>query len=143
VVDDRVGRELAATFPEAVETALRLRIPTLRYRGVDVELPVTLRDVLQGELWVQRSPAVERVASREGQAIATFRRYLPARVLDEHEARLLGLLEGGMSVVDLGRRSGARTAHDLMAALRALESARVVELRFQAGTRLEARLGIP
>jgi hypothetical protein len=142
VIDDRVGRELAATFPEAVETALRLRVPTLHYRGVDVELPVTLRDVLQGELWAQRSPAVERVLPREAQAVVTFRRYLPPRVLDEQEARLLGLLEGGMSVEELWRRSGALSFHGLMTALRSLESVRVVELGLQASTRLEARLGI-
>jgi len=140
VIDDRVGRELPATFTEAVETALRLRVPRLRYRGVEVELPVTLQDALECELWARRASAVERVLPGENGVLATFRRYLPPSVLNKDQANLLAALEDAKSVEDLLRRSEAVPIRTLMATLRTLESARVVELRFPESAGIEARL---
>jgi tetratricopeptide (TPR) repeat protein len=138
VIDDRLGRELATTFSEAVESALRLGVPRIRYRGVEVLLPAALREALEEELWASLSPAVDRVVRREDAVVATFRRYRPPRLLAEQEAILLGLLDDGASVGELRKRCGP--APDLLSTLRALESERVVELRFADPARLEARL---
>jgi hypothetical protein len=59
-------------------------------------------------------------------------------LLAEQEAILLGLLDDGASVGELRKRCGP--APDLLSTLRALESERVVELRFADPARLEARL---
>jgi tetratricopeptide (TPR) repeat protein len=130
LVDDRLGRELAANPVEMIETAVRLAVPRVRYEAVDIELTPALRLVLEGSVRVSRSPAVDRVLRRNGEASVTFRRYRRPQELTGDEARLLGLVEDETPIELLWRRSGT---HDplpgFVRALRTLESKRVVEIR--------------
>jgi tetratricopeptide (TPR) repeat protein len=142
VVDDRLGRELAANPVEMIETAVRLAVPRVRYEAVDTELTPALRVALEGSLRVSLSPAVGRVLRHDGEASVTFRRYRGAQDLTGDEARLLGLVEEEAPVELLWRRSGT---HDplpsFVRALRTLEWKRVVEIRLTEQACLEH--GIP
>jgi hypothetical protein len=109
---------------------VRLAIPLVRFERFDADVAEPARRTLEGGLRVSMSPAVERVLRRGGRAVATYRRYLPPRVLADDESALMDIIGEEAPIRDVWTRSGsAGSLEGFIPRLRALESRSLIELR--------------
>jgi tetratricopeptide (TPR) repeat protein len=129
VVDDSLGREMAATPEELVAACVRLDVRHVAIEG-DVR-SFTVDDCAKIErcLRVHVGCAVESVVFRDGCAEVSFKRYFSPTSLTVEESRLLTFVENGPTVDEIIQRCGETASQDdVLQMLRRLEQKRVLNI---------------
>jgi hypothetical protein len=121
-IDDRFGREIAATREEFLATCLRLGIIRAAWDGAQIDLgPETIQH-LHAASRARLAPGV-RIISREGGPWVEFKRGLPGRALSAAESAVALALDSNPRLEEL-----SAAYDDAVAILRELERAHIAEI---------------
>jgi tetratricopeptide (TPR) repeat protein len=123
LVDDGVGQEMPVNRNDLLAACLRLCVRRARFDGVDCEFSP---DDVSGRAIVRYGPAVARLHGDH----VHFKRYLPLRRLSAAEAEVMAACERPVLFSVLSRDIG-RPAGQVLALVRELEAARVLEIKLE------------
>jgi len=127
VVDARQGTEMAVSAIELLDTAVRWGIRRLHFAGTSLELTSHDLQPLRRKLRVRLGPGVDFARQVERGVEVHFKRYRAPLQLSRTMARLLELIDSGVTIEELqGRFTAAEYDEDVLAALQYLEQARVI-----------------
>jgi hypothetical protein len=128
VIDDRLGREMAASAEELLESCVRLRVPKMAFGDTLVALDDEACLRLESCSQVSLANAVSMVEHDDSEATVFFKRYLPPRRLSVPESSVLSFLRGGPAKMPQVTRACMCT----VGSVRELEEARIVNILLPA-----------
>ena len=123
LVDDGLGQEMPVNRNELFAACLRYSIPRARFDGADYELSF---DHLLDCAVVGHGPALARPHGDH----VHFKRYLPVRRVSAAEAEVAAACDRPVLLSSLSRAI-ARPADEVLGLVRALEAARILEVRLE------------
>jgi tetratricopeptide (TPR) repeat protein len=123
LVDDGGGQEMPINRNELFAACLRLSVSRARFDGVDYELSP---DALLECAVIRRGPAV----ARYDRGHVHFKRYFAPRPLSVAEAEVIAACDRPVLLYALSHEIG-RPRDDVLGLVRALEAARVLEIRLE------------
>jgi hypothetical protein len=129
VVDNRLGRELPATFGELVETSIRMGAGRMVFGTETLALGREARGHLELASRAKLADAVDRAELAGDGALVTFKRRLPPRPLAEEASRILGALEDEPPLKEVvARLQGVVLPARVIRVVRELERWRILTL---------------